>query len=338
MLKVGLIGAGFMGGMHAACYEALSSEVKVVAVADVIKEKAEKIAGKFNSDTYSSGEELIKSADVDIIDICLPTYLHASHAVKAMEKGRAVFIEKPVCLLLEEGRLLLETQNKTGAKVMVGQCIRFWPEYEWLKNIVNDKTYGNVRSAVFTRISPKPTWSWDGWILDPKRSGSVALDLHIHDTDYIRSIFGEPLGVASEVVRDDLGVIEQIITNYKYSGPLVTAEGAWGYPPEFPFSMEYRVMFDKATAVYKSGNTPSLSVYTEKGETLIPSLDKEDLDSSDVGGNVSDLGGYFNELKYFVGLVKNNLPIAKATLNEAVKSFELVVSEIKSAGGQSPIY
>ena len=338
MLKVGLIGAGFMGRMHATCYEALGGEVKIVSVADVITEKASKIANKLSADIYSSGDELIDNAEVDIIDICLPTYLHTSHAVKAMEKGKAVFIEKPVCLLPEEGKLLLETQKRTGAIAMVGQCIRFWLEYNWLKNIIINKTYGEVRSAVFTRVSPKPTWSWDGWILDPKRSGSVALDLHIHDTDYIRSIFGEPLGVVSEVARDGLGAIEQIITSYKYNGPLVTAEGAWGYPPEFPFSMEYRVMFEKATAVYKSGSTPSLTVYTEKGETLTPSLEKENLVNSDAGGNVSDLGGYFNELKYFTGQVKNNHIIEKATLGEAVKSFELVVKEIKSAGGQPPLY
>ena len=217
---------------------------------------------------------------------------------------------------------------------MVGQCIRFWPEYDWLRDIIKDKVYGEVRSAVFTRISPKPTWSWDGWILDPKRSGSVALDLHIHDTDYIRSIFGEPSGVSSKVARDGSGAIEQIFTNYRYNGSLVTAEGAWGYPPEFPFSMEYRVMFEKATAVYKSGKTPSLMVYTEDGGTLTPALEKEELENSDTGGNVSDLGGYFNELKYFTGQVKNNLIIEKATLEEAVKSFELVVKEIESAGGQ----
>lgn len=338
MLKVGLIGAGFMGGMHAACYEALGEVVKIVAVADIVTEKAKKIAEKFDAKIYSSGNSLIDNADVDIIDICLPTYLHTSHAVKAMEKGKAVFIEKPVCLLPEEGNLLLETQKRTGMLAMVGQCIRFWAEYDWLKNSIKNKTYGDVRSAVFTRVSPKPTWSWDGWILDPKRSGSVALDLHIHDTDYIRSIFGEPLGVSSEVVRDELDSIEQIFTSYKYNDQIVTAEGAWGYPPEFPFSMEYRVMFEEATAVYKSGNTPSLMVYTETGKTLTPSLEKEELKNSDVGGNVSDLGGYFNELKYFTNQVQNNITIEKATLEEAVKSFDLVVKEIKNAGGQKPVY
>ena len=339
MLKVGLIGAGFMGGMHAACYEALNEfDVKICAVADLVNEKAVKIADKFDATVYATGEELIEKADVDIIDICLPTYLHSMHAVKAMNKGRAVFIEKPVCLTLDEGKLLLETQSSTGAQVMIGQCIRFWSEYEWLKNAVETGAYGEVASAVFTRISPKPTWAWDGWLLDPGRSGSAALDLHIHDTDFIRHLFGEPHDVASDAARDSAGVIDHIVTAYKYPDKLVSAEGAWGYPGEFPFSMEYRVKFKNATAVYKAGNYPTLSVYTEDGQTLIPEIEKESMDSDDLGGNVSDLGGYFNELKYFTDRVRKNITIEKSTLTESVKSLELVIREIKNAGGQEPLY
>jgi len=337
MLKVGLIGAGFMGAMHAVCYEQIS-DVTLVAVADVENEKASKIADKFNAEVFKTGIDLIDNADVDIVDICLPTYLHTNHAVLAMEKGRAVFIEKPVCLKPEEGKLLLDTQKQTGAKVMIGQCIRLWPEYMWLENLYDSGKYGELISAVFTRISPKPTWSWNNWILDPAKGGSAALDLHIHDTDFIRYLMGEPVDVSSEASRDENGVIIQIHTSYNYPGRLVTAEGAWGYPPKFPFSMEYRVKFEKATAVYKSGASPSLSVYTEDGNEEFPKLEKEDIGTDDLGGNVSDLGGYYNELKYFTDRVKSGLPIEKSTLDESVKSLELVIREIKNAGGQEPLY
>lgn len=334
MLKIGLIGAGFMGGMHAACYKALGETARITAVADVVREKAEKIAGSVGAEIFSSGEELIENAEVDIIDICLPTFLHTSHAVKAMNKNRAVFVEKPVCLLPEEGELLLETQKKTNSSIMIGHCIRFWPEYVWLQKTVEQELYGKVISAIFTRISPKPTWAWDGWLLDSERSGSVALDLHIHDTDFIRSLFGEPRGVVSEAARDNKGAIEQIVTTYVYRDILVTAEGAWGYPPSFPFSMEYRVMFENAAAVYKSGNNPALVVYKKDGSNEIPILKKEEIADNDVGGNVSELGGYFNELKYFTERVTSKQLIEKATLSESVKSFNLVIKEIDSAGGQ----
>ena len=95
MLKVGLIGCGFMGAMHANCYKNIYG-VKIVAFADVRKEKAKELAHGTDAVIYGDGKELIEKADVDIIDICLPTYLHAEYALLAMDKVKYLFVEKPV--------------------------------------------------------------------------------------------------------------------------------------------------------------------------------------------------------------------------------------------------
>ncbi len=333
MLKVGLIGAGFMGGMHAACYSELSENVKVVAVADVVNENAVSMAEKFGAKVYADGMDLIDNAEVDIIDICLPTYLHTKYAIKAMEKGKAVFIEKPICLNMDEAKLLLDTQEKTGAKIMVGQCIRLWDEYLWLKNIIDSGTYGKVISGVFKRLSPKPTWAWENWLHKVECSGSVALDLHIHDADFIRYIMGEPQSLASAVARDSDGVIQQIFTTYTYPNAIITAEGVWDYPAGFPFCMEYRVKFERATVVYNSGSNPALVVYPVEGEKIVPELEKDFVDSNEIGGNISSLSGYYNELKYFTERLQNGLPLEIAPLDEGIKSVELVLKEIEIVGG-----
>ena len=99
MIKIGLIGCGFMGGMHAACYKALEElGVQVVATADIRADRAENLAKLSGAKTYASGMELIEQADVDAVDICLPTDMHVAHAVAAMRKGRNVFVEKPICM------------------------------------------------------------------------------------------------------------------------------------------------------------------------------------------------------------------------------------------------
>lgn len=124
MIRVGLIGCGFMGGMHAACYEALAPlGVKVTAVADVRADYAQKLA-KDGAAIYNTGMELIENADVDVEDICLPTHLHTLHAVAAMKAGKHVFVEKPICINEGEMELLLATEKETDAKVQVGQVIR----------------------------------------------------------------------------------------------------------------------------------------------------------------------------------------------------------------------
>ena len=336
MLRIGLIGTGFMGSMHAACYEVLAeSGVEIAAVADLDEEKAKKAVKKFDARIFKTGEELIEKADVDAIDICLPTYLHSIHAIKAMEKGRAVFIEKPVCINSKQAKELLDARKKTGANVMVGQCLRLFPEYVWLKETKESGKYGELRSAILRRVSPSPTWTWQNWMHNPELSGTVATDLHIHDADIIRYILGEPDRLVSEASRDDDGVIQQIFTIYGYKGPdrLVMAEAAWDFPPAFPFSMSYIVKFDDATAVYNSALDPSLVLYTADGGRTVPELGRNTASASGVEGNISSLAGYYDELKYFTEKVMAGEEILMATLEEGVKSLELVLEEIKLVGG-----
>ena len=196
MLKVGLIGCGFMGEMHANCYKNIDG-VELVALADLRKEKAEALTAGTNAVIYETGKELIEKADVDIIDICLPTFLHAEHAILAMDKVKYVFVEKPVALTYEEAQEMIKKQEATGCNVQIGQVIRFWDEYVKLRELMAEGKLGKVINANFRRISPVPTWGWNGWLSDIPLSGGAAQDLHVHDIDYVLSLFGEPKEIAS---------------------------------------------------------------------------------------------------------------------------------------------
>ena len=331
MLKIGIIGAGFMGRMHSNCYAAMPDTCKITAVADCVPDSANAIADKSGAQTYGSGMELIKNADVDIVDICLPTYLHASHAIASMEAGIATFIEKPVCRFESEGIELLAVQKRTGVPVMVGQCIRLWDEYAWVKDAYASGRLGALRSGYMKRISPTPTWSWDNWLLDDKRSGSVALDMHIHDTDFVRSLMGEPDNISAAKSYGKNGEIIHIFTSFNYKNAVIMAEGCWDYPASFPFSMGFRFCFENATAIFDSGNQP-LTVYWQDGEAETPSFGStvasESAASKAAGGNISSLGAYYNELKYFTERVAAKAPIKMATLEDSVRSVELVLREI----------
>ena len=118
MLKVGLIGCGFMGAMHANCYNNIK-DATVVAVADVRREKAEELAKLSGAEIYATGKELIEKADVDVIDICLPTYLHAEHALLAMDKVKYVFVEKPVTLTVADTR----AEESEGTAIRIGAVL-----------------------------------------------------------------------------------------------------------------------------------------------------------------------------------------------------------------------
>ncbi len=324
MFKVGLIGCGFMGTMHANCYKALGERVQVVAVADLRRDKAEEIAAMFGAEIYSEAADLINNADVDFVDICLPTFLHEKYAVMAMKTGYNVFVEKPVCRTVEEAHNMLKVQEETGKIVQVGQVIRFWDEYVWLKNVKEKGTYGKLVSASFKRLSPRPDWGWEDWLHKPEMSGGMALDLHVHDIDYARYLMGEPKRVEAVGLEEKPGLTEYIMTSYIYDDAVVTAEGSWNYPANFKFNASYCVKFEKATVVMGGGE---FVVYTADGEEFTPVIEKE-FDGTAGSGNVSSLAGYYNELRYFIDLLENPELPQIASLKEGARSVELALEGI----------
>ena len=334
-MKVGVIGCGGMGTTHYLALKALSAQmdVEVVALADCRKEFLDKAASYFpEARTYQYGMELIEEETLDVLHICLPSYLHVSHAVAAMEKGMNVFVEKPVCLTEEDAKLILEAEKKTGVKAMVGQVVRSFEEYKYLKEIFDKKTYGKLNSVILQRISGDVCWGFEDWFHDEKRSGSVVLDLHVHDVDFLRYMLGEPDSFDVKAVAFESGMINQIITSYEFGDVFAVAEGVWDVSPALKFQSSFRACFEEATLVFNSAQQPSLTVYKKDGTVEVPELKAEYNQDSDVAGiNISNLGPYYTEIKYFLECVRDNKPITIAPLIEGVKSVELALREWEAA-------
>ena len=326
MLKVGLIGCGFMGTMHANCYKNIEG-VELVALADIRKECAEKLSEGTNATLYGDGKDLINNADVDIIDICLPTYLHSEYAIAAMDKVKYVFVEKPVALTKEQGEAMIKKAQETGANVQVGQVIRFWDEYVELAKIIKAGTYGEVINANFRRISAIPTWGWNDWLLKNELSGGAAQDLHIHDIDYVLSLFGKPDNIKSvkNIIGEKASYINSLLT---YDDFVVGVEGTWGLPQTHPFEATFRVVFEKGVVENAGGK---FILYTDDSAEEIKIEKAEGLGEGFEGGNISDLGGYYNELIYFTNCAKNGAKVEKATLSDGVESLKFVLEEIDNA-------
>ncbi len=226
--------------------------------------------------------------------------------------------------------MLLDTQVESNVTACVGQVIRFWDEYVFLKEIIDKNTYGKLKSIALKRLSPLPTWAWENWLHDEKRSGGMTLDLHIHDTDCARWLLGEPKEVCSHAQKGAKGEIEHIFTQFYYTDKIVSVEGCWDFPKDFPFEMSYLARFEQATAAFSSLKNPSVTVYKAEGGVLSPEIKTQFSDNNDIGGNLSSLGGYFGELKYWLECIRENKAPEIAPLSEGIKSFELVMKEIES--------
>lgn len=334
-MKIGLIGCGGMGTTHNIAIKTLSEndDIEIVALADIREEFLKKAATLWpQAKTFKTGIELIENSNIDIVHICVPTYLHAEHAILAMEKGINVFIEKPVCLKEEDCEKLIQTQQKTGTTVMVGHVIRFFDEYNYLKEVYDKKTYGNLKSITMKRLSGDVTWGFEDWFHDSQKSGSVVLDLHIHDVDFLRYMIGEPQKVMVNSTSLPSGMVNHIISQYQFGNINASVEGLWDISPALPFEASFNAHFDKATVAFNSKMENPIVVYLDDGKTFTPTFDKEfEKDDNSAGINISNIGPYYTEIKYFISCIKNGQQPDIAPLLEGIKSVRLASFEHKLA-------
>ena len=158
MLKVGLGGVGGISSTHTKVWQNLS-DCELVALCDIRPERMERYD---NVRKYTSFDDMLEKEELDIIDICLPTYLHADYAIKAMERKINVICEKPISLKYEDVDRVYSCADKNGVCFMIAHVLRFWPEFEFIKELYDNKKYGKLLSGSMSRLGTFPGWSWDG--------------------------------------------------------------------------------------------------------------------------------------------------------------------------------
>lgn len=305
MLKVGLVGVGGISGAHIPAWEN-RADAELVALCDIRTERMERFE---NTDKrlYTDLDEMLANEELDILDICLPTYLHAEVAIKAMDRGINVVTEKPISLKKDDVERVYAAAERNNVKFMVAQVLRFWPEYELLKEIYDSKRYGKLLSGTMTRLGCYPRWSWDGWMMDEKRSGLVPFDLHIHDLDYMVYAFGKP--TVAHKFRSKLPDQDFMSITYNFGDFFINTEASW-YATSYPFTAEFRFQFEDAVVANENGK---MIIYLRDDEKIDLSQDAE----GDTGAiNLPKSDAYANELNYFADCVVNNTPVEKMSPDE----------------------
>jgi predicted dehydrogenase len=330
-IRVAIIGFGFMGQMHAKVYQSLPG-VTVVAIADPFT-GADKAADEIGLRVIRTDSlaTLLSSVEFDVLDICLPTDLHAETIILAARAGKHIFCEKPLALDLEQGEAALLEVERSGVSLQVGQCIRFWPEYQALQQFMASGAGGKLSSLSMQRRAGRPSYSRDGWLLDAKRSKGAALDLHIHDTDYIHHLLGKPKAVHS-IGRSENEAWTHLFTHYIFDSTAVTSEGAWDLPPRWGFQMAFQAVFENAAVDFDTLSSPTLHLTLGDGAREPMDYEKAAISTSGATkGNISELGGYYNQLAYFYGQLSEGKKPSIATGRQALESLRTVLLEIQSA-------
>ena len=320
MVKVGLAGCGFMGTMHANVYSVLEG-AELVGVVDRDPDRASKFAEEWGTNVTGSFSEMLADPRIDAVDLCLPTNVHAEFTVQACEAGKHVMCEKPMALTVAEADQMIDAAAEAGVKLMVGHCIRFWPEYEALKEVTASGRLGKLLSANFTRYGAFPSYTVDHWAADPAMAGG-GMDMHIHDTDFALYLLGEPDTMVSHGSKDSRGV-GHFFTTMTFGNTVVHLEGGWNFPQGNPFRMEYRAVFESGSMIYRDGE---LWTYEEGKEPV--KHEARHMKAKGASGNLSSLGGYYNELAYFVDCIANDKPLKVVTPESSRESLRVVLDEV----------
>ena len=271
-MRVGLVGLGMMGSAHLTNYIVMKENnegVELVAICDVDEKKlvsGAATAGNLNVSNagfdlygyalYTDMEEMIRNEDLDFVDICLPTYLHAPMSIKAMELGVHVFCEKPMARTSAACDDMIAAAQRTGKKLMIGHTLRYWDAYVFAKDYIDRGVFGKCLGAYFYRGGATPIWSWENWLLTKERSGGCLLDQHVHDVDTIVWMFGLPKAVSTTGLNVIPGSGYDIVsTNYIYEdGKVVSAQDDWVINGDgYGFKMLYRINFEKGALIFENG-------------------------------------------------------------------------------------
>lgn len=338
-LNIALVGFGFMGSMHAQIYAQLEG-ARLAGVADprvdTVRAKLQQLG--IDVPVYASLQELLsKHPEVAMVDVCTPLGAHEGDALQALNSGRHLFCEKPLAPTLEAADRMIAAAKAAGVSAQVGHCIRFWPEYQALRSFVREGRGGRLLSLSLARQAGRPDYTVGDWANQEQLSGGAALDLHIHDTDFVLALLGPPRAVHSRATFDYSGPAH-IFTLYDYPEVAVAAEGGWNYPARWGFRMAFQALFEKACVDFDSGKSPSLMVTWADGAPEPLAFEAPSAGESRSGeGNLSSLGGYFNELKSFVDCLLRGVPPEDATLEDARASLAVVFAEIESARAGRPV-
>lgn len=283
MIKVGIAGVGFMGMIHYLAYQKVRG-AKIVALCE--KDRPERLEGDWRSIKGNFGpqgemmdlagiakyvelEEMFADPNVDMVDLCLPPFLHAKTAVAALKAGKHVLCEKPIALKVGDAEAMVKAAQKAGKMLMIAHVLPFFPAYRFAYDTITSGKYGKFLGGDFRRIISDPHWLRDFY--DPNGCGGPMVDLHIHDAHFIRLLAGMPEAVHT-VGRMRGEVAEFFSSHFLYPDPslVVTATSGVIYQQGRPFTNGYEIHLERATLVFDSGMNMPVTIYGADGGITRP--------------------------------------------------------------------
>lgn len=320
MLRVGIVGSGFMGSFHAASWS--QTPAQLVGFHSRDQTRVNRLIEQYGGRSFPTLGALLDA--VDVVDICTPTHLHHPMILQAAASGRHIVCEKPFTRTVTQAEEALAACRAAGVRLLVAHVVRFFPEYAQAKAIVDRGEIGRVGVVRLKRVSFQPRLAADNWFLDTEKSGGMILDLMIHDFDYARWVAGEVESVFARSVRsarpDAPGDYALAILRHA-SGALSHIEGGWAYPPPM-FRTSLEIAGDGGLIEHPAGSSVPLGVHLKesgKGDAEIAVPASPLLEDP-----------YVTEIKHFYDVLAHDTP-PRVTAEDGLAALKIAFAAIESA-------
>ena len=296
MLRVGIIGMGYIGRTHCGALHHIP-DTAVAAVADGRAQEIRKAYPDLR--VFSTWHEMFRSCPLDAVIVAVPTSLYGECVVEAAKAGCNILCEKPFALDAASAERMLEAAERQSVILMVGQVLRFWPHYRRIKELVDAGALGAIRSITAYRLSKFPPWS--SWFADPQKSGGCLLDLQVHDVDFVHWILGHPELVRTSAIRSEAGSWDHVWTSLGYGERAVYIEASYLMPASWPFSSGIRLQGPKGCIEYTFGVQGNIEEREEGQHRFI----LYGAEGAPTTLNVPSGDAFVNELQYFLDCVRS---------------------------------
>jgi myo-inositol 2-dehydrogenase / D-chiro-inositol 1-dehydrogenase len=320
-MRVGIIGTGTMGEVHAAAWKAIG--VQLAGCTSSNSAQAQALAERYHTRSVPNYEELLDN--VDIIDICTPTTSHKPLVLAAAKASKHVICEKPIALTVEDGQAMIDACQ--GVRFFIGLVLRFFSHYRSAKQLVAAGRIGKPGVLRLKRVSYAPQ-NPEAWYFNDALSGGMVVDLMIHDFDYVRWLAGEVERVFALKTHADSGVAQyvQAILRLK-NGAIALIEGGWAYPPGV-----FRTGFDL------SGTDGLIEWSSDQPSPLITFFPPKLEETASVGLPTSGLADdpFAAELRHAYQCIQSGAPF-EVTAEDALEALRISLAVKKSAETGKPV-
>ena len=325
MKRVGIIGAGAIGGWHAERWQKLP--VEIAGFYDVRRDAAVKAAQQFGGRVYDSVEALVN--DVDLADVCTITTAHKEGVLAAARAGTAVICEKPLARTVTDCEEIIAACAGAGVPLFVAQVVRFFPQFEKAKEILDSGQLGNPGVIRTVRAGSMPAWGERSWFHDFEQSGGVLMDVGIHDIDFARWCFGEVTRVFARGLsfRGENGRDHALTTLRFANGAIGHIESSWAHPPG-QFTTRFEIAGDEGLMEWDSQKDAPFR--------LALSSDDGSVERSVASPLAAENDPYYAELAHFLDCLENGTP-CRVTPHDGLMAVKVSLAAVESMRLGKPV-